>query len=236
LSNETAAAQVTTGNTAGTPLDSIQYVSDPSTAIWRVQTSFNYEWTYNPATHGNKTLNGIPSGVVQPQFLAAISTPTLVEGIPYSYAGSRGKDVEYQTQYDTTFPQAVSLGKYTGNCTSSVSTQKTCGVDCSGYVSVCYLLGAKYSTYSLCGSGKPFYWISGDPQSGDIMNHPGDHVFILYYNFVLYGRMLYCIYECTTTAHYRTGNWNHIDKTCYGAFYVDNADLTGYAFARLNGW
>lgn len=40
-SNVTAATQVTTGNTAGTPSESVLYVSDPSTAIWRVQTTFN---------------------------------------------------------------------------------------------------------------------------------------------------------------------------------------------------
>lgn len=86
------------------------------------------------------------------------------------------------------------------------------------------------------GSGRPFNYASGNPQYMDIFNHPGDHVFIFYSSIAIGGDIWYNIYECTTTYNYRGGNGQHADKTIGGGFILDEANLTGYSLARLNGW
>lgn len=147
---------------------SIKTVSDPYTAAIRAQDIVYYEWSFNPSTHGNKILNGIPDSVVQPYYLVGLQDSTDQTGIPYAYYGSRGIDVEYQSDYDTTFPEAVAAGKYTGNAGDTSTTEKACGLDCSGFVDVVYQTGSKHSTKTLVGSGRPFYQTSGDAEYMDI--------------------------------------------------------------------
>lgn len=117
---------------------------------------------------------------MQPKYLASLTKTTSVDGIPYSWGGSRGIDVTYETApYNTTFPQAVAAGKYTGNAAGAVTTPITCGLDCSGLVSVAFKLGTKYGTVNLVGSSGPFTAKTDSPQCMDIYNHSGDHVFMV---------------------------------------------------------
>lgn len=203
----------------------------------RVQSLVFYNWTYNPATHGNKTLNNVPSGVVQPSYLVGLTKTTSVTGIPYSWGGSRGIDVTYEASpNNTTFPQAVAAGKYTGNAAGAITTPITCGLDCSGLVSVAFKLGTKYGTSNLVGSSGPFTAKTDSPQCMDIYNHSGDHVFIFYSSITVAGQLYYNIYEATTTYNYRGGGGAHADKTVAAGFYVDEANLSGYVHARRSGW
>lgn len=164
------------------PTDStISVTSAADDVASRVQSIIFYNWTYNPATHGSRTFNkDVPSSVVQPKYLASLTKTTSVDGIPYSWGGSRGIDVTYETApYNTTFPQAVAAGKYTGNAAGAVTTPITCGLDCSGLVSVAFKLGTKYGTVNLVGSSGPFTAKTDPPQCMDIYNHSGDHVFMV---------------------------------------------------------
>lgn len=216
------------------PTDStISVTSAADDVASRVQSIVFYNWTYNPATHGNKTLNKVPSGVVQPSYLASLTKTTSVDGIPYSWGGSRGIDVTYEVSpNNTTFPQAVAAGKYTGNAAGAITTPITCGLDCSGLVSVAFKLG----TGNLVGSSGPFTAKTDSPQCMDIYNHSGDHVFMFYSSVTAGGQLYYNIYEATTTYNYRGGGGAHADKTVAAGFFVDEANLSSYVNARRSGW
>jgi hypothetical protein len=219
--------------------NSTMYLSStPGDVANRVQNIVYYTWSYNPATNGSRTYNtDVPSSVVQPCYLVGYSQIVSRQGIPYNWGGARGIDVTYEpAPYNTTFPQAVAAGKYTGNAAGNISTPITAGVDCSGLVSVAFQLGQKYGTGGLVGTGCPFRAVTDSPQSMDIYNHSGDHVFIFDTSTYVDGALYYYIYEATTTYNYRGGGGAYVDRTVSAAFYVDQANLTGYVHARRNGW
>lgn len=224
-------------NINNTADNTISVTSAADDVASRVQSLVYYNWSYNPATHGNKTANGVPSSVVQPSYLVGLSQITSQVGIPYSYGGSYGIDVAYNTYPNNlTFPQAVAAGRYTGNAGNAVTTPITAGIDCSGLVSVAFNLGSKYGTVNLVSSSGPFKAVTGAPQCMDIYNNSGDHVFILYTSSTIAGELYYNIYEATTTYNYRGGGGAHADKTVGAGFYVDDANLSGYVHARRSGW
>lgn len=205
-------------------------------AAIRAKNIVEYEWLYNPETHGNKSLNGIPDAVRQPTYLVGITTPTSQVGIPYGWGGSAGLDVEYQgSSYNLTFSQAVASGKYTGNATSAIVQLDAYGIDCSGFVDVVYKTGGKHSTNTLVGNNRPFKYVTGDAEFMDIYN-ASDHVFIHWMSGYPGGKHYIYIYESTTTYNYRGGSNNRVDKTVAAGFYKDNANLSSYSVARLNEW
>jgi len=225
-----------------------QYVANPTTAQGRCYNITGYSWTYVPSTHGNKTVNQIPSNVVAPTYLAQFTTPTpapySTSGIPYSWAGGRGLDVAYGQS--NTFIYGVTNGKYMGNISENTCANAY-GLDCSGLVDVVFLLGYKFNTNTLVPQGAgtptpsppPFYLRNSSPYYPlhmDILDRQNDHVFIFDYSTTWQGGTLWGIWESTTTYNYRGGNGAHIDKSVYSIFYIDDANLNGYHDYRLVGW
>lgn len=222
----------------------LNYVSSRAVAQSRCWAICQYAWVFDPAKH---QLNP-PAGVVQPQYLAALSdiTPTTTYSIPYSWNGSMGLDVSYHTS-GLNFVQTVAATPvwYMGNCCNTYFP-KTSGLDCSGFVSVVYQLGSKFNTAGTNGLVRgtanpdaPFIPVSsapGTPTNMDILNKPNDHVFIFVQSTNTQYGAIWTIYECTTTYNYRYGNGAHADRCVTASFYVDSATLTGYTVARLAGW
>ena len=209
---------------------SILSVTSKSVAYNNAQNMINYNWLFNPATHGNQSQ--VSPLVVKPVYLNGLTSITSVTGIPYCWGGSRGINTSYQA---STFPQTVASGMFTGNCSSAIFQNNTSGVDCSGYVSVAYELGQKYSTNTLVGTGKPFYYYTPlSPSYMDIFNAAGDHVFIFTGSTVAGGRQYIFLQECTTTANYR-GHPSHIDKTVAGGMYLDTLP-SSYKLAKYRYW
>lgn len=163
-----------------------------STARQNAIDMYLYKWTYKPALNGKNK----PQGVVQPKFLQGVTKDTSFTGIPYCRGGSQGKSVTYQK---VTFAQALAKGYYAGNATGGNYVGNTTGLDCSGYVSVAFKLGKKYSTRSLVSNSGPFVQVTdGTIKKMDILNKAGSHVAIHADTTLSGGKTYFLIYEETT--------------------------------------
>ena len=209
-------------------------VSNRLIARQRAIDLYLYQWTYDASIHGDNQ----PAGVSQPHHLRNKTIYTH-NGVPYSWGGSRGLDIQYHGSGVSTFPQAVSNGTYMGNVSSSVSTSATAGLDCSGFVSVVYELGQKFSTRNLVQgdnptlspSTRPFFYTSSSPEPMDILNKMGNHVVIFAESVYDGSSLQYLIYESTTTSF----NGVTYDR-CIGTLVSPDSIPSTYKAARYRYW
>ena len=94
-----------------------------------------------------------------------------IAGIPYRWGGTDGPD-----DFDRKLSQGLAAGAHSRYGVLSCAA----GIDCSGFVTLCWGLsssGHAYSTSNLRDiAGKPRYnWIT-DMKPGDVLNLPGSHV------------------------------------------------------------
>ena len=94
-----------------------------------------------------------------------------VTGIPYRWGGIDGPE-----EFDRKLVKGLAAGAHSRYGILSCAT----GIDCSGFVSLCWGLsqsGHAYSTSNLRQiAGKPKYNWFTDMKAGDVLNKPGSHV------------------------------------------------------------
>ena len=105
------------------------------------------------------------------RYLSDWTSGQRVTGIPYRWGGIDGTE-----EFDRKLADGLAAGAH-----SRFGVLKcAAGIDCSGFVSLCWGLGSSghaYSTSSLREiAGKPKYNVFTDMKPGDVLNKPGSHV------------------------------------------------------------
>jgi hypothetical protein len=94
-----------------------------------------------------------------------------VTGIPYRWGGIDGPE-----EFDRKLANGLAAGAHSRYGVLSC----TAGIDCSGFVSLCWGLSESAHAYSTSNlreiAGKPRYNWFTDMKAGDVMNKPGSHV------------------------------------------------------------
>lgn len=120
----------------------------------------NYTWT---CREENRVAPCVP-GSYECDFEAGES----ITGIAYDWGGIDGI-IEYQVKLDQ--------GQAAGSHSRHGVTGCTAGIDCSGYISLCWGQRSKYGTWTLREIGaKPKYNWYTEMKPGDALVKPGSHV------------------------------------------------------------
>jgi len=110
------------------------------------------------------------------------STDSNETGIPYKWGGMNGYCSDDFSSY-WNYEDCLTAGDYAGDIDTSHVHSSTAGLDCSGFISVCYEVSYKLGTATM---GNKFEF--PDPSSaslvyGDIFNDPYNHV-VMYYGYI----------------------------------------------------
>ncbi len=123
-------------------------------------------------------------------------------GIPYQWGGFSSisgfnltNPMDFEDQYLGTGSFAGKI-HYAGDifCDTPIISRKTCGVDCSGFVSRCWNLSTKQSTSTLVNPEFSLAITFNDLQMGDILCRPNSHV-ILFHEFLDENKTQIRVYE-----------------------------------------
>ena len=145
------------------------------------------DWTFNRNKNADPSVTKNPSALVQPSILASLSDGQnhFLNVAPYCWCGFDGLTTRSWSWEDNdegnmineihfnNFYDAIDKRAYAGNVSSAnVSYMKgTCGLDCSGYVSVVFNLNYKRGTMKE-NTNDPKYFLSAYPGDADCEDYP----------------------------------------------------------------
>jgi hypothetical protein len=135
-------------------------------------------------------------------------------GVPYQWGGFSSISGFNLTIPEDFYDQYTGTGSFEGKihyagdifCDTQIDSRRSCGVDCSGFVSRCWNLPFKQSTRSL---GDPKFSLPitfDDLQMGDILNRNGSHV-MLFHEFIDENKTQLWVYEAGPDC--KVGSWQY---------------------------
>jgi hypothetical protein len=133
-------------------------------------------------------------------------------GVPYQWGGFSSisgfnltNQIDFEDQYTGTDTFEGNI-HYAGDiyCDSQIISRKSCGVDCSGFVSRCWNLPKKQSTRTLINPEFSIPATFDELQMGDILIIPNYHV-MLFSEFIDENKTQICVYEAGPC--YKVGSW-----------------------------